>query len=203
MKLLATIAVSFLCCCTVLALGANQKTETNSNPSADHQVVLSLTTESSAIRKGKPFFVTLTIKNRSGKEFSFKTSSKPTLNLEAEGQTEEDKKRFGPNYWSWISFLARLPRNSEIRRRETLLDGEEISVRLNLSKLDWGHSILSGYPSKSVFPTVPRGRYILSFEVQTREGRNSMTSSPMSYLFKFSSLPGRGFPTRLRDAAKQ
>jgi hypothetical protein len=156
---------------TLLAFGANHTTQKSNNHSDDHRVILSLTTESSAIKKGKPFFATLAIKNRSGKDFSFQTSSKPTLNLEAEGQTEEAKKRLGTNYWSWISILTSLPANSEIKRRETLLDGEEISVRLNLSKLDWGHSILSGYPSKSVFPTVPGGRYILYFDFEAREGK--------------------------------
>lgn len=174
-KFLSTIAVSFLFCCTVLALGANHKTQKNDNPSDDHRVILSLTTESSAIKKSQPFFVTLTIKNRSGKEFSFQASSKPTLNLEAEGQSEEAKKRLGPNYWSWISILAALPADSQIRRREILLDGEEVSVRLDLSKLDWGHSILSGYPSKTVFPTVPGGRYILSFEFDAKEGKEFQT----------------------------
>ena len=137
-----------------------------SGPPAN-RVAVSLQTDSSELQKKGPYFVTVTIKNLSAEPFDLTDSV--TLRLEKSGQTEEDKEKLGPNFYSWISLESELP-DSDIKRRGTLLQGEEVSLRLELSQRRWGHSILSGYPSKSTYLEIPDGKYDLFVDVEVMEG---------------------------------
>lgn len=153
---------------TMAPLTSSESDFGKSDVRVEKQVVLSIRAESVLIRKSRPFFVTLTLENQTDKEFDL--TDKPTLRLERAGQSENEKQTLGSNFWSWISFLSNLPADSPVRRRGTLLGGEKISIRLNLSELKWGKSILSGYPSKTVFRSIPSGRYELFLECNiTRE----------------------------------
>lgn len=98
---------------------------------------------------------------------------KPTLHLEQEGQSEEDKQRLGPNFWSSVSVLSNLPADSKIKQRATLLDGEEVRVRIDLSELKWGQSILSISPSENICDLVPRGNYSLYSELELEGEKDS------------------------------
>ena len=114
-----------------------------------------------------PVFVTITIRNLSAEAFDLTDSV--TLRLEKAGQTEADKKKLGPNFYTRIALDSELP-DSDIKRRGTLLQGEEVSIRFELSQRSWGQSILSGYPSKSTYLEIPRGQFDLFVDVEVMEG---------------------------------
>jgi hypothetical protein len=160
------ITVVLLFCCGVTPGGKFMAQQNENRPSPD-KVAVTLHAESSELQKKRPCFVTVTIKNLSAEAFDLTDSV--TLRLEKSGQTEEAKKKVGPNFYTWISLDSELP-DSDIKRRGTLLQGEEVSLRLELSQRKWGHSILSGYPSKSVYLEIPDGQYDLFVDVEVMEG---------------------------------
>lgn len=141
------------------------------NQGSKDKIALSLQTDRSVLRKEEPYFLTLTIKNPSAEEFKLEGSL--TLRLEMVGQTEEQKKKLGPNFWSWVSLPPELLQDTEIKQRGSLLQGEHITIQLDMSQLKWGQSILSGYPSRSTFTLIPEGQYDLFVESEAKDGNKS------------------------------
>ena len=166
---LIVITVVFLFCCGMTA-GAKHMAQQSENRLSKDEIALSLQTESSVLRKEEPYFITVRLKNLSPDEFQL--TGKFTLKLEMAGQTEEQKKRLGPNFWSWIPTSDLVP-ESDIKQRGTLLQGEEVSMQLDLSQLKWGRSILSGLPAKGLIPSIPNGQYELFIEREVRDGNKS------------------------------
>lgn len=161
------VAVVFLFCCGITA-GTGLMAHSTDNGLSEDKIALSLQTQSSVLKKEEAYFITVTLKNLSAEEL--KLTDRFTLRLEMAGQTEEQKKRLGPNFWSKILASDLVP-ESDIKQRGTLLEGEEVSMQLDLSQLNWGHSILSGYPSRSTYATIPKGQYELFIEREVKDGK--------------------------------
>jgi hypothetical protein len=177
------INVVLLFCCGVTPGAKHMAQQTENHPSKD-KIALSLKTESSVLRKEEPYFITVTIKNLSSEEVPL--PDRLTLKLEMAGQTEEQKKKVGPNFWSPIFLTADVLPDSDIKKRGTLLEGEQISIPLELSQLKWGQSLLSGYPSRGGFAAIPGGQYDLLVECEITEGSKSkkVRSSVLSIVFR-------------------
>ena len=145
----------------------------------------SIRIESEKIVRGQPIPVEMTIENVSGSEVNLDAVYSFHLLKLAKDSIARNFQALGDSYWSPLNISTGEPLKLQIedpdmlkkgivvgsvpRDKFSLGIGEVRTYKIELSKLRWNASILSGWPEEELFDVVPKGRYWLELTVRSKE----------------------------------
>jgi hypothetical protein len=115
------------------------------------------------LQKDQPAFAILHLENHSSQDLDLKRVFKLNLIKRGEAGAEVEKDSF----WSPLAVIKHLPLEVTQNQTGKLKKGETIEIRFDVTKLEWGRSTLSVYPSDNLFDVVSRGHYVLRLDVRT------------------------------------
>lgn len=179
MKLVNKIAVVLVCgllgyYCVFgldkpMALGETVKNEECFDLNPTKCIVISIFSDSSILKKGEPFPVTIKIENISDKSFSLKTF--PNIVLLKKGVARQHRGVEG-SYRS----IVYLGSDSEFVKKKVLEKGEKIELKIDITDIGWGDASLSYFPGNNLFELVPQGKYELYTEMTSSKHENNINN---------------------------
>lgn len=169
-------------CQTVLLFTGSVVSQVKTEGVSEQPIKCSIKIDAEKIVRGRPLPVEITIENVSGSELDLDTVySFELLKIADESVARKFAVR-GDSYWSPFDIVSGNPLGLKIidpdmqkkgvvvgRVPEDKLRlgiGEVRTYKVELTKLYWNDSILSGWPADVLFDVVPKGRYWLELRVR-------------------------------------
>ena len=138
-----------------VAIGQIVNTNECSDSGKNKCTAVSIFIDSSVLRKGKPFWVTVKIENISDKPF--RLNYLPRIVLQKKGISPADKNITGNSYESVVYFDS----DSEFFNKDFLQKGEKIEFKVDITNSGWGHINQTFLFGEGLFKIVPKGEYEL------------------------------------------
>ena len=146
----------------------NVPIETNTQDGLPIEMNCSIAAEKSAILKGQPFEIIVTLQNTSSENRQFKMI--PSFRLELiinQESYEKNRKNVWTKFWCPVDLSQEntsLSANQEVVLR--IEKNSSIEIKADLQKLFWGKSGYSVWPSENLLKIIPQGQYKLFLKVR-------------------------------------
>jgi hypothetical protein len=182
------LRLTVICGCVLLVFQSSALAQ----QSADRPplVKTSITIDSEKLVAGKPAVVTVTIENISDREIEVDSPGSFDLkSLSEEALSRKHGAVIGDGYWSPVNISTGTPLGLKIIDPKKLKKGvvvgqvpraplkfaksETKTFKVDLAKVFWNDSILSGWPADPLFEVVPKGSYALTFDLRDARGVKS------------------------------
>jgi hypothetical protein len=184
-KRICTAAACGLLALAFESLSFGQK---NADPSylLSQLIKTSVAIDTDTLTPKKPYIVTVTIENISGREIDLKSiCSFELLSLDKEAVARVHSVA-GDSYWSPVNITTATPLRLDIIEPEMLKKGvvvgrvpddvlhfalgEARTFKADLVRLFWNASMRNDWPRWNLFEVVPKGAYALRFSIESRGG---------------------------------
>lgn len=144
-----------------------------------------LTVEKDTWVTGEPAFVTVELENISYENLdkvvrsSFRLERKS--NIEPEESSNEEELSYQQRYYHCPIDITNegSPRGANEHSRLLLAAGGSLTFKVDITRLPWGKSVRSAWPSESLYALVPEGKYdvYLNIEIEDTTSRFSNTDT--------------------------
>lgn len=134
----------------------------SNTPLANEHLSIKISTETTVVRKSKPFVLTLRVENLAGEALDLTRYA--SIMLEGTNQSQEERRRFGQNFSGSLPFTSNLP--PDFKYKTSLQPKESLEIQVDIKKLMWEQSFLSAYHPVAFSKVVPGGYYVMYVQVR-------------------------------------
>ena len=181
---------AFKNCCLAIppsfSLAAGQ---TKNEGAGERSLTCSIRVSPEKLMRGRPTSVEITVENVSGSGLDLEAIYSFELLRSADESIARNFSARGDSYWSPFDISSGSPLKLKVIEPEMLKQGVVVGrvpkdrlrlsageirgYRVELTKLFWNASVISGWPEKNLFDAVPRGRYWLLLRVRGDKAADS------------------------------
>ena len=182
--------------CQIVLPFINVRGQNSAQTPIAERVKCSIVVEGSSLSRLKPSYVLIQIENISDNDIDFR--ARYTFYLKSKPASSPDYSRLGDSYWSPAGIvneegqLVVVPHALKTTKRGEsssyqlpndlvrLRKGETKLIKVDLTQFPWSDRILSGWPAGNSFAHIPKGNYLLEFEIKTNKEKVMSTQVAVS-----------------------